>query len=45
MSVTVTTSIKQNPVLSIKVMKESDYPGIGRHEQMFKKKRKKNIKK
>ena len=32
---TVPTSIDKNPVLIIQGMKESDYPGIGRHEQMF----------
>ena len=40
MSVTVPTSIKKKTVLSNKVMKESDYPGIGRRKQMLKKKKK-----
>ena len=36
MSVTVLTRIKKKtPVLSTEVMKESDYPGIGQHEQIF----------
>ena len=44
MRLTVPTSIAKTPVLlSNKVMKESDYPGIGQHKHIFKWKKKKGI--